>query len=59
MILEFFGILFILLLSFIFHMVVYEDDWVKEWYWKVLIGGGIITVVFMAIMVYLKIVNNF
>ena len=52
MILELFGILFIIGLSFLFHMVVYEDDWVKEWYWKVLIGGGIITVVFMAIMGY-------
>jgi hypothetical protein len=52
MILEFFGILFILLLSFVFHMVVYEDEWVEAWYWKVLIGGGIITVVFFAIMGY-------
>ena len=52
MILELFGILFIIGLSFLFHMVVYEDDWVKEWYWKVLIGGGILTVVFFAIMGY-------
>ncbi len=52
MILDFLGILFILGLSFLFHMVVYEDDWVKEWYWKVLIGGGIVTVAFMAIMGY-------
>lgn len=52
MILDFLGILFILGLSFLFHMVVYEDDWVKEWYWKVLIGGGIVTVTFMAIMGY-------
>jgi hypothetical protein len=52
MILEFFGILFILLLSFIFHMVVYEDVWIKEWYWKALIGGGILLVVFLAIMGY-------
>ena len=33
-------------------MVVYEDAWVKEWYWKVLISGGIITVVFLAILGY-------
>jgi hypothetical protein len=52
MILELFGILFIIGLSFLFHMVVYEDDWVKEWYWKVLIGGGILLVVFLAIMGY-------
>lgn len=52
MILELFGILFIIGLSFLFHMVVYEDDWVKEWYWKVLIGGGILLVTFMAIMGY-------
>lgn len=52
MILELFGILFIIGLSFLFHMVVYEDDWVKKWYWKVLIGGGILLVVFLAIMGY-------
>ena len=52
MILELFGMLFIIGLSFLFHCVVYEDDWVKEWYWKVLIGSGIITVVFLAIMGY-------
>ena len=52
MILDFLGILFILGLSFLFHCVVYEDDWVKEWYWKALIGGSILTVAFMAIMGY-------
>lgn len=52
MILELFGILFIIGLSFLFHMVVYEDDWVKEWYWKALIGGSILIVVFLAIMGY-------
>ena len=52
MILELFGILFIIGLSFLFHMVVYEDDWVKEWYWKTLIGGSILLVAFMAIMGY-------
>jgi len=51
-ILDFLGILFILLLSFVFHCVVWEDDWVKEWYWKTLIGGSILLVALMAIMGY-------
>lgn len=50
--LEILGIFFIIGLSFVFHMVVYEDDWVKEWYWKVLIGGGILTVGMLAILGY-------
>ena len=52
MILELFGILFIICLSFLFHMVVYEDDWVKEWYLKLLVGGAILTLVFLAILGY-------
>ena len=52
MILDFLGILSILGLSFVFHCVVWEDDWVKEWYWKTLIGGAILLVTFMAIMGY-------
>tara|TARA_R100000541_G_scaffold57814_1_gene68266 strand:+ start:301 stop:468 length:168 start_codon:yes stop_codon:yes gene_type:complete len=51
-IMEMFGILFIIILSFIFHCVVYEDDWIKKWYWKVLIGSGIIAISFAAIMGY-------
>ena len=50
--LEFLGLLLIVGLGFVFHMVVYEDDWVKKWYWKVLIGGGILTVGILAIMGY-------
>jgi hypothetical protein len=51
-ILHMLGLLFIIFLSFVFHCVVYEDDYVKKWYWKVLIGGGIILLVFAAIMGY-------
>ena len=50
--LEILGIFFIIGLSFVFHLVVYEDDWIKEWYWKVLIGGGILTVGMVAILGY-------
>ena len=50
--LEILGIFFIIGLSFVFHMVVYEDDWVDKWYWKVLIGGGILTVGMLAILGY-------
>ena len=50
--LEFLGILLIVGLGFVFHMVVYSDDWVKKWYWKVLIGGGILTIGILAIMGY-------
>ena len=50
--LEFLGFLLIVGLGFVFHMVVYSDDWVKKWYWKVLIGGGILTIGILAIMGY-------
>lgn len=39
-------------LSFLFHLIVYENDWVEKWYWKVLGGGGILLLVFAAIMGY-------
>ena len=51
-VLEFLGILLLVGLGFVFHMVVYSDDWVKKWYWKVLIGGGILTIGILAIMGY-------
>ena len=47
-----FAVLFILILSFLFHIVVWEDDYVKKWYWKVLIGGAILLLVFLAIAGY-------
>jgi len=46
-----FAILFIFL-SFVFHCVVWEDDYVKKWYWKALIGGGILALTFAAVMGY-------
>jgi hypothetical protein len=51
-IMQMFGLLFIIFLSFAFHCVVYEDDYVKKWYWKVLLGGGILALVFAGVMGY-------
>jgi|TARA_R110000823_G_scaffold49330_2_gene124619 hypothetical protein len=51
-IMNIFAILFIIFLSFVFHCVVWEDDYVKKWYWKVLIGGGILALTFAAVMGY-------
>ena len=31
---EMFACLFIIGLSFLFHLIVYENDWVEKWYWK-------------------------
>ena len=47
-----FAILFIIFLRFVFHCVVWEDGYVKKWYWKVLIGGGILALTFAAVMGY-------
>jgi len=51
-IMEIFALLFIIFLSFVFHCVVYEDDYVKKWYWKALIGVGLLALTFAAIMGY-------
>tara|TARA_B100000780_G_C20699950_1_gene278300 strand:+ start:97 stop:261 length:165 start_codon:yes stop_codon:yes gene_type:complete len=51
-IMHMFALLFIIFLSFAFHCIVYEDDYVKKWYWKVLGGGGILFLVFLAILGY-------
>ena len=51
-IMQVFALLFIIILSFAFHLIVYEDDYVEKWYWKVLGGGGILLLVFAAIMGY-------
>jgi len=47
-----FALLFVIFLSFVFHCVVYEDDYVKKWYWKVLLGGGILILIFAGVMSY-------
>ena len=47
-----FALLFIIFLSFVFHCVVWEDDYVKKWYWKVLIGGSILALTLAAVMGY-------
>ena len=46
---DFLGYLIIVGLGFVFHLVVISDDWVKKWYWKVLIGGGILTLIYFLI----------
>jgi|TARA_Y100000385_G_scaffold271098_1_gene310737 multisubunit Na+/H+ antiporter MnhB subunit len=51
-IMEMFACLFMIGLSFLFHLIVYEDEWVEKWYWKVLGGGGIIFLCIAAIMGY-------
>jgi len=51
-IMEMFALLFIIFLSFAFHCIVYEDDYVKKWYWKVLGGGTIILLVGAAVLGY-------
>ena len=49
---EVFALLFIIFLSFVFHLIVYENDYVEKWYWKVLGGGGILLLCLGAIMGY-------
>jgi hypothetical protein len=50
-ILETLGILFIIVLSFVFHILVYEDDYIEKWYWKLLAGISILVISF-AILLY-------
>ena len=49
---QMFALLFIVGLSFLFHILVWEDDYIKKWYWKVLAGGAILLVVSLAVMGY-------
>jgi len=49
---EMFACLFMIGLSFLFHLIVFENDYVEKWYWKVLGGGGILLLCFAAIMGY-------
>jgi len=49
-ILELYGILFLIGLSFVFHLLVYEDDYIKEWYWKLLAAIVILLMTFAAII---------
>jgi len=49
-ILELYGILFLVGLSFVFHLLVYEDDYIKEWYWKLLAAVVILFMTFAAML---------
>ena len=51
-IMEMFACLFIVGLSFLFHLIVYENDYIEKWYWKVLLGGGILVISLLGIMGY-------
>jgi hypothetical protein len=51
-ILETLGILMLLVLSFVFHILVYEDDYIEKWYWKLLSACIILGISFTAIMGY-------
>ena len=51
-ILEMLGLLFIVGLSFVFHLLVYEDDYVKKWYWKIIVAFLILGIVLLALMGY-------
>jgi len=47
-----FALLFIIILSFAFHLIVYENDYVEKWYWKVLGGGSILLLALAGVMGY-------
>tara|TARA_B100000683_G_scaffold269124_1_gene305474 strand:+ start:37 stop:255 length:219 start_codon:yes stop_codon:yes gene_type:complete len=51
-ILEILGLLFLLGLGFVFHLLVYEDTYVKKWYWKIIIAVLILGISFLALMGY-------
>ena len=39
--LEVSGIFFLVFLSFVFHLLVYENDYVEKWYYKLIIAVAI------------------
>ena len=51
-ILEILGLLFIVGLGFLFHLLVYEDTYVKKWYWKLIVAIIILGISLLAIMGY-------
>ncbi len=48
--LEIYGILFLVILSFVFHILVWEDDYIKKWYWKLTAAIAILLIVFAAVI---------
>ena len=51
-ILEMLGLLFLVGLGFLFHLLVYEDTYVKKWYWKLIVAIIILGISLLAIMGY-------
>ena len=51
-ILEILGLLFLVGLSFLFHLLVYEDNYVKKWYWKLTVAIVILGISFLTLMGY-------
>tara|TARA_S200000501_G_scaffold290178_1_gene275122 strand:- start:446 stop:664 length:219 start_codon:yes stop_codon:yes gene_type:complete len=51
-ILEMLGLLFLVGLSFVFHLLVYGDDYIKKWYWKIIVTVLILGFILLALMGY-------
>tara|TARA_B100000927_G_scaffold288909_1_gene284438 strand:- start:712 stop:879 length:168 start_codon:yes stop_codon:yes gene_type:complete len=51
-VLETLGLLFLVGLSFVFHLLVYEDTYIKKWYWKTIVAILILAIFFLALMGY-------
>ena len=51
-VLETLGLLFLVGLSFVFHLLVYEDAYIKKWYWKTIIAILILAIFFLALTGY-------
>ena len=51
-VLETLGLLFLVGLSFVFHLLVYEDAYIKKWYWKTIIAILILAICFLALAGY-------
>lgn len=49
---QFFALLFMVGLSFVFHILVWENDYVQKWYWKIIIGLGILGLITLGVLGY-------
>lgn len=46
--LELYGIFFLIIVSFVFHILVWEDDYIKKWYWKLTAAIVLLLITFAA-----------
>ena len=46
--LELYGIFFLIIVSFVFHVLVWEDDYIEKWHWKLAAAIVIFLIVFAA-----------